>query len=75
MGTALGLSLPIAVTLANSCGLDLHRDGPPAVGGVRADDHRVAASPPGVSVFEAATSLIVLTLLYAVLAVVELGSS
>ena len=29
-----------ALLAANSFGLDLHRDGPPAVGGLRADDHR-----------------------------------
>ena len=44
LGT-LGLSLPIAVTSGQLVGLDLHRDGPPAVGGLRADDHRVRGLP------------------------------
>ena len=38
---ALGLSLPIAPRSRQLVRLDLHRDGPPAVGRLRADDHRV----------------------------------
>ncbi len=52
--------------------LDLHRDGASAVGRVRLMTTRTAVSP-GVSPTEAWISLLSLTLLYAVLAVVEVG--
>lgn len=71
LGT-LGLSLPIAVTLASSWGWIFTEMGrqPWVVFGLMTTENAVS---PGVSVFEAATSLIVLTLLYAALAVVEVG--
>jgi cytochrome bd ubiquinol oxidase subunit I len=71
LGT-LGLSLPIAVTLASSWGWIFTEMGrqPWVVFGLMTTENAVS---PGVSVFEAATSLIVLTLLYAGLAVVEVG--
>ena len=62
----------IAMTSRQRLRLDLHRDGPPALDRLRADDHaqrRLA----GVSALEAWISIITLTLLYAVLAVVEIG--
>ena len=68
----LGARPPARDGLRELLRLDLHRDGPSALGRVRPDDHR-ARRLPGVSASEAATSLIVLTLLYAVLAVVEIG--
>ncbi len=71
LGT-LGLSLPIAVVLASSWGWIFTEMGrqPWVVFGLMTTENAVS---PGVSVFEAATSLIVLTLLYAALAVVEVG--
>jgi len=70
LGT-LGLSLPIAVTLASSWGWIFTEMGrqPWVVFGLMTTESGVS---PSVSTFEAATSLIVLTALYAVLAVVEL---
>ena len=70
LGT-LGLSLPIAVTLASSWGWIFTEMGrqPWVVFGLMTTESGVS---PGVSTFEAATSLIVLTALYAVLAVIEL---
>ena len=67
---ALGLSLPIAVTLASSWGWIFTEMGrqPWVVFGLMTTESGVS---PGVSVFEAATSLVVLTALYAVLAVIE----
>jgi cytochrome d ubiquinol oxidase subunit I len=66
----LGLSLPIATTLASSWGWIFTEMGrqPWVVFGLMTTESGVS---PGVSVFEAATSLVVLTALYAVLAVVE----
>ena len=66
----LGLSLPIATTLASSWGWIFTEMGrqPWVVFGLMTTESGVS---PGVSVFEAATSLIVLTALYAVLAVIE----
>ena len=52
--------------------LDLHRDGPPAVGGLQPDVHPRRGLPPGRARL-VATSLIVLTLLYLALAIVEVG--
>ncbi|WP_110183247.1 cytochrome ubiquinol oxidase subunit I [Nocardioides solisilvae] len=68
----LGLALPIGAVAANSFGWIFTEMGrqPWVVFGLMTTQSGVS---PGVSVFEAATSLIVLTLLYAVLAVVELG--
>ncbi|WP_275106488.1 cytochrome ubiquinol oxidase subunit I [Nocardioides daphniae] len=68
----LGLSLPITAVAANSFGWIFTEMGrqPWAVYGLMTTENAVS---PGVSVFEAATSLIVLTLLYAVLAVVEVA--
>ncbi len=67
----LGLSLPLALVFANSWGWIFTEMGrqPWAVFGLMTTERSVS---PGVSTFEAATSLIVLTLLYAVLAVIEL---
>ncbi|RYB92010.1 cytochrome ubiquinol oxidase subunit I [Nocardioides oleivorans] len=67
----LGLSLPIATTLASSWGWIFTEMGrqPWVVFGLMRTESAVS---PGVSVFEAATSLIVLTLLYAVLFVIEM---
>ena len=66
----LGLSLPIATTLASSWGWIFTEMGrqPWVVFGLMTTESGVS---PGVSTFEAATSLIVLTSLYAVLAVIE----
>ena len=66
----LGLSLPIALLAANSWGWIFTEMGrqPWAVFGLMTTERAVS---PGVSTFEAATSLTVLTLLYAALAVVE----
>ena len=70
------LVLPGRVRRAVSCRspptrrLDLHRDGPPALGGVRAVRTADGVSP-SVGVAAVLTSLIVFTLLYGVLAVVE----
>ena len=66
----LGIGLPIAAVLASSWGWLFTEMGrqPWAVFGLMTTESAVS---PGVSTFEAATSLIVLTLLYAVLAVVE----
>ncbi len=71
LGT-LGLSLPLVLVLGNSFGWIFTEMGrqPWAVFGLMTTDQAVS---PGVSVFEAATSLIVLTALYAVLAVIEVG--
>ncbi|WP_101524763.1 cytochrome ubiquinol oxidase subunit I [Nocardioides houyundeii] len=68
----LGLALPVGAVAANSFGWIFTEMGrqPWAVFGLMTTQSAVS---PGVSVFEAATSLIVLTLLYAALAVVELG--
>ena len=68
---ALGLSLPIAVTLASSWGWIFTEMGrqPWVVFGLMTTESGVS---PGVSTFEAATSLVVLTALYAALAVVEI---
>jgi len=66
----LGIGLPIAAVLASSWGWMFTEMGrqPWAVFGLMTTESAVS---PGVSTFEAATSLVVLTLLYAVLAVVE----
>ncbi len=66
----LGLSLPIALVLANSWGWIFTEMGrqPWAVFGLMTTERAVS---PGVSTFEAAISLLVLTLLYAALAVIE----
>jgi cytochrome d ubiquinol oxidase subunit I len=66
------IALPLLPLAANSFGWIFTEMGrqPWAVFGLMTTSHAVS---PGVSVFEAATSLIVLTLVYAVLAVVELG--
>jgi cytochrome d ubiquinol oxidase subunit I len=67
----LGLSLPITTTLASSWGwifTEMGRQPWVVFGLMRTED----AVSPGVSVFEASTSLIVLTLLYAVLFVIEM---
>jgi cytochrome d ubiquinol oxidase subunit I len=68
----LAISLPFAAVFANSWGWLFTEMGrqPWVVFGLMTTEQGVS---PGVSVFEAATSLIVLTLLYAVLAVVEFG--
>ena len=68
----LGLSLPIASTLASSWGWIFTEMGrqPWVVFGLMTTESGVS---PGLSTFEAATGLIVLTLLYAVLAVIEIG--
>lgn len=68
----LALSLPVLSVAANSFGWIFTEMGrqPWVVFGLMTTENAVS---PGVSVFEAATSLIVLTVLYAVLAVVELG--
>jgi cytochrome bd ubiquinol oxidase subunit I len=68
----VALSLPVLAVAANSFGWIFTEMGrqPWVVFGLMTTENAVS---PGVSVFEAATSLIVLTLLYAVLAVVELG--
>ena len=68
----LGLSLPFAAVFANSWGWIFTEMGrqPWVVFGLMTTESGVS---PGVSVAEAATSLIVLTLLYAVLAVIEFG--
>ncbi len=68
----LGLGLPITAVAANSWGWIFTEMGrqPWAVFTLMTTDQAVS---PGVSVFEAATSLTVLTLLYAVLAVIEVG--
>jgi cytochrome d ubiquinol oxidase subunit I len=67
----VALSLPVLSVAANSFGWIFTEMGrqPWVVFGLMTTENAVS---PGVSVFEAATSLIVLTLLYAVLAVVEL---
>ena len=67
----LGLSLPIATTLASSWGWIFTEMGrqPWVVFGLMRTESGVS---PGVSTFEAATSLVVLTSLYAVLGVIEL---
>ena len=68
----LSLSLPVAMVLGNSWGWIFTEMGrqPWVVFGLMTTAHGVS---PGVSVAEAATSLVVLTLLYAALAVVEIG--
>jgi cytochrome bd ubiquinol oxidase subunit I len=68
----LAVGLPVLSVAANSFGWIFTEMGrqPWVVFGLMTTEHGVS---PGVSVFEAATSLVVLTLLYAVLAVVELG--
>jgi cytochrome d ubiquinol oxidase subunit I len=68
----VALSLPVLSVAANSFGWIFTEMGrqPWVVFGLMTTENAVS---PGVSVFEAATSLVVLTLLYAVLAVVELG--
>ncbi|WP_181311229.1 cytochrome ubiquinol oxidase subunit I [Nocardioides campestrisoli] len=68
----VGIALPVGAVAANSFGWIFTEMGrqPWAVFGLMTTQSAVS---PGVSVFEAATSLIVLTLLYAALAVVELG--
>jgi cytochrome d ubiquinol oxidase subunit I len=68
---ALGISLPIVTTLASAWGWIFTEMGrqPWVVFGLMRTEAGVS---PGVSTFEAATSLVVLTSLYAVLAVVEL---
>jgi cytochrome d ubiquinol oxidase subunit I len=68
----VALSLPVLSVAANSFGWIFTEMGrqPWVVFGLMTTENAVS---PGVSVFEAATSLIVLTLLYAVLMVVELG--
>ena len=59
-------------SLANVVRLDLHRDGPPALVGLRADDDRDRRLAVGRAPATVLTSLIVFTLLYGVLAVVEI---
>ncbi|WP_457113110.1 cytochrome ubiquinol oxidase subunit I [Marmoricola sp. URHA0025 HA25] len=68
----LAIVLPIAMVLANSWGWLFTEMGrqPWAVFGLMTTQQAVS---PGVSVFEAWVSIIALTLLYAVLAVVEFG--
>lgn len=68
----VALSLPVLSVAANSFGWIFTEMGrqPWVVFGLMTTENAVS---PGVSVFEAATSLIVLTLLYAVLMAVELG--
>jgi cytochrome d ubiquinol oxidase subunit I len=68
----LGLSLPIATTLASSWGWIFTEMGrqPWVVFGLMTTDHAVS---PGVSVTEAMVSVVTLTLLYGVLAVIEVG--
>lgn len=68
----LAVGLPVLSVAANSFGWIFTEMGrqPWVVFGLMTTENGVS---PSVSVFEAATSLIVLTLLYAVLAVVELG--
>ena len=68
----VGIGLPLAAVAANSWGWIFTEMGrqPWAVFTLMTTENAVS---PGVSVFEAATSLIVLTLLYAVLAVIEVG--
>ncbi|WP_457207336.1 cytochrome ubiquinol oxidase subunit I [Nocardioides sp. P5_C9_2] len=68
----LAIGLPVLSVAANSFGWIFTEMGrqPWVVFGLMTTENAVS---PSVSVFEAATSLIVLTLLYAVLAVVELG--
>ena len=68
----LGIALPVGAVAANSWGWIFTEMGrqPWVVYGLMTTQSGVS---PGVSVFEAATSLVVLTVLYAVLAVVELG--
>jgi cytochrome bd ubiquinol oxidase subunit I len=68
----LGLMLPLALVFANSWGWIFTEMGrqPWAVFGLMTTELAVS---PGVSTFEAATSLIVLTLLYAGLAVIEVS--
>ncbi len=68
----LAIVLPIAMVLGNSWGWLFTEMGrqPWAVFGLMTTAHAVS---PGVSVFEAWVSVIALTLLYAVLAVVEFG--
>jgi len=69
LGT-LGIGLPLAMVAGNSFGWIFTEMGrqPWAVFGLMTTERAVS---PGVSVFEAATSLVVLTLVYAVLAVIE----
>jgi cytochrome d ubiquinol oxidase subunit I len=66
------IALPLLPLLANSFGWIFTEMGrqPWAVFGLMTTENSVS---PGVSTFEAATSLILLTLVYAVLAVVEVG--
>ena len=68
----VAIGLPVLAVAANSFGWIFTEMGrqPWVVFGLMTTEHGVS---PSVSVFEAATSLVVLTLLYAVLAVVELG--
>ncbi|KRF34243.1 cytochrome ubiquinol oxidase subunit I [Nocardioides sp. Soil805] len=68
----LAVGLPVLAVAANSFGWIFTEMGrqPWVVFGLMTTENAVS---PSVSTFEAATSLIVLTLLYAVLAVVELG--
>ena len=68
----LAISLPLMPLVANSFGWIFTEMGrqPWAVFGVMTTANSVS---PGVSAFEAGTSLVVLTLVYAVLAVVEVG--
>ncbi|MEO5654235.1 MAG: cytochrome ubiquinol oxidase subunit I, partial [Marmoricola sp.] len=68
----LAIGLPFAAVFANSWGWIFTEMGrqPWVVFGLMTTEQGVS---PGVSVFEAATSLLVLTLLYAALAVVEFG--
>ena len=70
LGT-FGIGLPVTLVAANSFGWIFTEMGrqPWVVFGLMTTERGVS---PGVSVFEAATSLIVLTIVYAVLAVVEL---
>ena len=68
----LGIGLPLATVFANSWGWIFTEMGrqPWVVFGLMTTEHGVS---PGVSVFEAAVSVAVLTILYAGLAVVEIG--
>jgi cytochrome d ubiquinol oxidase subunit I len=68
----LSISLPVAMVLGHSWGWIFTEMGrqPWVVFGLMTTEHGVS---PGVSVAEAAISLLALTLLYAVLAVVEIG--
>jgi cytochrome d ubiquinol oxidase subunit I len=62
---------PPAPGLRDQLRLDLHRDRPPAVDRLRPDDHRDRCLAVKVSAAEVLISMVVYTLLYAALAVIE----